>query len=189
MARFARQPQLPAVLFWSFCRWTSHLTPKIGDTIDVVANTVRPYGVHCLFENDTPVLLLIADISWVASFASCDQFASVGDQLTVRIRHIDDASGKIAVSIRDRFVNPWANGEFQRGATYNATVIRSVRHADRCGDGPGVLLQLIPGSFAMLCGQAADVQVGQDCEVTVLDSSVERRAVSIAPSNHDRTMR
>lgn len=133
-----------------------------------------------MHEGDTDVLVLVTDISWVASFNSCEQFGEKGDTLTVVIKHVDASSGKIAASIRDRFANPWVHGELQPGSRYTAGIVRFVQHADRCDDGPAYLVEILPGAYAMLCARGIQLYSGNGCDIIVTDSNPKCHAVSLA---------
>lgn len=155
----------------------------IGDIIDVEVRSVEVFGIFCSF-NDQELLVLIPDISWIASFCSCDQFAIPGDRFRVKVRHVDTDSGKVAGSIKDLHPNPWEAGEFQIGSNYLARVVRRVTTADRCDGKAGYLLEVLPGAFAMLCSRTAPLSVNQQCAVTVTESDSLMRSVRLAVTQH-----
>jgi ribosomal protein S1 len=129
------------------------------------------------------ILVLIPEISWIPSFASCDQVAAVGDELEVKIIHIDRVRNKITGSLRALHPesNPW-NGAWQLGVgdVMEATVIRWVERADRCGDAGGYLLALRPAALVMLCGQDAGLfESGDRCAVRVTSIDQQRRKVTV----------
>jgi hypothetical protein len=124
--------------------------------------------------------VLIPETSWVASYCSCHQFAAPGDRLRVKIIHVDAASGKVSASITALHPDPWPCGLLALGTEHQARVVRFVESADRCGDGPGYLLELLPGAFVMLCGAVPPLVVGQTCGVTVVESDFSKRAVRVA---------
>src|SRR4029078_9979421 len=88
------------------------------------------YGKH-------EILVLIPEISWIPSFASCEQVAAVGDEMEVKVIHIDRERNQIAGSLVALHPQsgPW-QGKWQRGVgdVLEATVVRWVEKADRCGD-------------------------------------------------------
>ena len=154
-----------------------------GQVVNVIVKSVQTYGLFCEFDGDTELLVLIPEISWTASFCSCDQTADVGDSITVKILAVDDSSGKIAGSIRHRFPDPWGTDALDVGRTYAATVIRHVETADRCNHGPAYLVEIIPGAFAMLCTSASDLMPGDACDVTITESNPDKHAVTISRVN------
>lgn len=54
-----------------------------------------------------------------------------------------------------------------------------IESADRCENGPGYLLELLPGAFVVFCGGPA-LRCGQSYPVTVVASDFSRRAVRVA---------
>lgn len=154
-----------------------------GQVVDVIVKSAQTYGLFCEYDGDTELLVLIPEISWTASFCSCDQIADVGDSITVKILAVDEASGKIAGSIRHRFPDPWSTDALDVGRTYTATVIRHVETADRCDNGPAYLMEIIPGSFVMLCTSDSDLVPGDVCDVTITTSNPDAHAVSVSRAN------
>ena len=122
------------------------------------------------------VLVLIPEISWIPSFASCEQVAAVGDELEVEVIHIDKDRKKIAGSVRaiypesDPWKGAWQLGE---GDVVEATVVRWVEKADRCGNAGGYLLALRPAALVMLCGQAAG-RFNKGDVVAVMVTSIDK---------------
>ena len=159
------------------------MTLQIGQTVDVIVKSVRTYGLFCVHDENTELLVLIPETSWTASYCSCEQFADVGDHITVKILHIEEDTGKIAASVRHRFPDPWATDTFQPGRSFTATVARHVDSADRCGNGPGCLLELVPGAFVMLCTPGYDLTPGDTCDVTITDVKPDAHAVSVSLAN------
>lgn len=156
-------------------------TLKIGDTVRVVVRKTAVFGLFC--ESGThEILVLIPEISWIPSFASCEQVAVVGDELEVKVIHIDRERNKIAGSLVALHPesDPW-HGTWQVGVgdVLNATVVRWVEHADRCGDAGGYLLALRPAAFVMLCGQEDGRFKGGD-NVAVKIASIDARSRQVS---------
>ena len=128
-----------------------------GDVVRAVVRKTAVFGLFCQYGTDE-ILVPIPEISWIPSFASCEQVAAVGDELEVKIVHIDKERNKIAGSLRALHPesDPW-HGAWQLsvGDLLDATVVRWVEKADRCGDAGGYLLALRPAALVMLCGQEA----------------------------------
>ena len=106
------------------------------------------FGLFCEYGTHE-ILVLIPEISWIPSFASCEQVAAVGDELEVKIVHIDRERNKIAGSFRALYPesDPWHGAwQFGVGDVLDATVVRWVERADRCGDAGGYLLALRPAA-------------------------------------------
>lgn len=143
---------------------------KIGDVVRAVVQKTAVFGLLC--ESGTyEILVLIPEFSWILSFASCDQAAAVGDELEVKIIHVDQEQNKFAGSMRAMYPenDPWS-GAWQLGVgeVLEATVVRWVEKADRCAGAGGYLLALRPAALVMLCGEAAGrFNRGESVDVTV----------------------
>jgi predicted RNA-binding protein with RPS1 domain len=140
----------------------------IGDVVDVEVQTVAVFGVFCRY-GEQEVLVLIPETSWVASFCSCEQFAKPGDRLTVKIIGVDAQKGKIAASIKALQPDPWTSGELAPGTEHRGRVVRYVEKADRCMDGPGFLIEMIPGAYVMLCANGVLLEAGQQVTVVIVN--------------------
>ena len=148
-----------------------------GEVLDVEVLSVAPFGLFCRAEGQD-VLVLIPETSWIASFCSCQQFAEPGDRFRVQVLHADVESGKVSASIRALYQDPWPYGWLAPGTEHRARVVRFIESADRCGDRPGYLLELMPGAYVVLCG--SESESGQYCAVTVISSDFSKRAVRVA---------
>jgi len=150
-----------------------------GQIVEVEVQAVAVFGVFCRHE-EQEVRVLIPEMSWIASYCSCHQFAAPGDRLTVKIIHVDISTGKISASIKALHPDPWAAGLLAPGTEHQARVVRYVAEADRCKDRPGYLLELVPGAYVMLCAEGMALEKDQQCTVTVSESDFSKRAVRVA---------
>jgi hypothetical protein len=161
-------------------------TLKTGDVVRSVVRKAAVFGLFCEYGSHE-ILMLIPEISWIPCFASCEQVAAVGDELEVKIIHIDRQGNKIAgslVAIHPES-DPW-HGAWQLGVgdVLEATVVRWVEKADRCGDAGGYLLALRPAAFVMLCGQGAGRFKNGDTvtvKITALDARSRQVTVGLGP--------
>lgn len=149
-----------------------------GDILDVEVRSTAEFGLFC-WAGEQEVLVLIPETSWVASYCSCQQFAAPGDRFRVRVLHVNTERGQASASIRALHPDPWPSGQLAVGAVHQARVVRSIESADRCGDGPGHLLELLPGAYVVLCGEPHLV-AGRTHPVEVVASDVSKRSVRIA---------
>lgn len=159
------------------------MTLNTGDVVRAVVRQTAVFGLFCVCGTHE-ILVLIPEISWIPSFASCDQVAAVGDELVVKIIHIDRQRNKVAGSLIALHPesNPW-HGTWQLGVgdVLEATVVRWVEKADRCGDAGGYLLALRPAALVMLCGQdAGRFKGGDKCAVRVTSIDPSRKNVTVA---------
>jgi hypothetical protein len=156
---------------------------NLGDVVRVVVRQTAAFGLFCEY-GPHEILVLIPEISWIPSFASCDQAAAVGDELEVKIIGIDRGRNQINGSrcALHPQSNPW-NGAWQLGVgdVLDATVVRWVETADRCGGAGGYLLELRPAALVMLCGQEAGrFKAGDRVAVRVASIDARRHAVTVA---------
>ena len=140
-----------------------------GMSVEVVVSSVQVYGLWCIYDGRAEMLINIPETSWIASFNSCEQFSEAGDSLRVKILNIDDASGRIAASIRAQFPSPWESDSLRLNQQYAGKIARFVESADRCGNGPAHLVELIPGSFAMLPYADCNYEIGQTVNVIITE--------------------
>ena len=73
-------------------------TLNTGDVVRAVVRKTAVFGLFCEYGTHE-ILVLIPEISWIPSFASCEQVAAVGDELEVKIIHIDRERNKVAGSL------------------------------------------------------------------------------------------
>ena len=159
---------------------------KTGDVVRAVVRKTAVFGLFCDF-NGHEILVRIPELSWIPSFASCEQVAAVGDELEVQIIHSDPQRNSISGSLIALHPesNPW-HGAWQLGVgdVLDATVVRWVEAADRCGGAGGYLLALRPAALVMLCGcEAGRFRGGDRCSVTIrsLDPLHRKVAVGLTP--------
>ncbi len=135
------------------------------------------------------MLILIPEISWIASFSSCQQFAEPGDRFSAKITHVDQHTGKIAATLKGQHPNPWESGQLAINTEHQARVVRYVDKADRCNDAPGYLIELLPGAYAMLCADGLSLKQNQLCTVTICESDSLKYSVKVivTESRHRHT--
>ncbi len=149
-----------------------------GDIIEVEVVSVAVFGLFCRY-GEQEVLVLIPEISWIASYNSCEQFASPGDRFRVKVLRVDAESGQVSGSIIALHPNPWQSDQLALGTEYRARVVRPVANADRCGGAPGYLLELLPGAYVMMCG-GPHLECGQVRSVKIIASDAFKRSVQVA---------
>src|SRR5262249_41076879 len=158
-------------------------TLNTGDVVRAVVRKTAVFGLFCAYRTHA-ILVRIPELSWIPSFASCEQVAAVGDELAVKIIHIDRERNKVAGRLGALHPenDPW-HGAWQLGVgdVLEATVVRWVEKADRCGDAGGYLLALRPAALVMLCGQEAGrFKSGDRVAVTVTSIDPRQRKVTVA---------
>ena len=149
-----------------------------GDIIEVEVVSVAVFGLFCRY-GEQEVLVRIPEISWIASYNSCEQFASPGDRFRVMVIYINAVSGQVSGSIKAICPDPWPSDKLAVGTEYRARVVRPVASADRCGGAPGYLLELFPAAYVMMCG-GPHLESGQVRSVRIIASNSFKRSVQVA---------
>jgi hypothetical protein len=155
---------------------------KTGDVVRAVVRKTAVYGLFCEYKVHE-ILVLIPEVSWIPSFASCEQVADVGDEFEVKIVHFNRDRNQFVGSVRavNPGNNPW-DGEWRLGVddVLEATVLRWVEEADRCGGAGGYLLALRPAALVMLCGQVAGrFENGDKLGVTITAIEPHHRKITV----------
>ena len=91
----------------------------VGDIVEVEVVSVAVFGLFCRY-GEQEVLVLIPEISWIASYNSCEQFAAPGDRFRVKVLRVDDVSGQASGSIIALHPNPWQSDKLALGTEYRA---------------------------------------------------------------------
>ena len=152
---------------------------KVGDRAEVTVTSAQVFGLFCRAGTEE-VLVRIPYVSWIASFASCQQIAEPGDVLSVKVTHVHPESGQVSGDMRALYPDPWKNDALQAGEIHEATVRRCVPEADRCDDQPAYLVEVLPGAFGMLCASDHSLLPGQRCNVLLKAVNPERHSVVLA---------
>ena len=152
----------------------------VGDVVTARVTSVQIFGVFCRCESHE-ILVLIPDISWIASFNSCDQFAEPGDELRVKIIRFNSDKNQWVGTLKGLYSDPWKTDQLTPGTTHLARVIRYVTKTDRCEGKPAYLMELVSGGYAMLCAHALDLKLGDQVPVMIQQSDPLRCAVKLAP--------
>ncbi len=80
-----------------------------GSVIKVKVKNVMPFGVFCEIEDDIEGMIHISDISWTKRIYNPKKLFKKGDELEVKILHIDRALHRIALGIKQLKPDPWEN--------------------------------------------------------------------------------
>lgn len=151
----------------------------LGQIVDVEVERVEVFGIFCRYIT-FKILVTIPETSWIASYGSCKQFAEVGDKFKVKLLHFDSKTEIFSASIREQYPNPWlSNLTLSKGKEFIARVVRYVDKADRCCDNPGYLVEVLPGSYAMLCQTQNILKVNQSYKIMICESNPEKCSVQI----------
>jgi predicted RNA-binding protein with RPS1 domain len=150
-----------------------------GDIIEIEIESVHGFGFFGRHEGYS-VLVPVPETSWIASCCSCKQFAAPGDSVRVKILYVNQEERKARASIKALYSDPWQDpNKLVAGSTVQATIVRRVENADRCGGQPGYLVAIEPGAYAMLCDPRANRKPGDKCSVRLAAVRPERRFLEL----------
>ncbi len=128
-------------------------------------------------------LLHVSEMSWTR-VSNPSEVVKPGDQITVRVLRVDEATQKIALGLKQLQDDPWntAAATFPVG---QVRTVRVVRHADF-----GVFVDLAPGFTGLMplaetgVDRGVDIRktfpVGSDVEVVVLDVDQAARRIRVS---------
>ncbi len=78
-----------------------------GSIIKVKVKNVLPFGVFCEIEDDIEGMIHISDISWTKRIYNPRKLFKKGDEIEVKVLHIDKALHRIALGIKQLKPDPW----------------------------------------------------------------------------------
>lgn len=128
-------------------------------------------------------LLHVSEMSWTR-ITNPNEVVAPGDQITVRVLRVDEATGKIALGLKQLQDDPWtaAGTKFPVGQVRTGRVSRIAEF--------GVFVELEPGFTALLplaetgTDRGADIRkafpIGSDVEVVVLEVDAPARRVRVS---------
>jgi len=146
--------------------------------VEAIVEHVAVFGIFLRHEEDE-ILVLIPEVSWIACFCSCRQFAAPGDRLRVRVLGKNPQKDQFWGSIKQLSPDPWTSSRLKIGTTHRVRVFRHVENADRCDGRPGFLVEFEPGVYAMLCAGERSPVVNEFCDVRIVASSNDGRGIRI----------
>ena len=128
-------------------------------------------------------LLHVSDMSWSRA-ATPGEVVAPGDQITVKVLRVDEATGKIALGLKQLQDDPWSTV----GATYQAGQVRPGR-VTRVAEF-GAFLELEPGIEGLLPFSETDLDrnsdtkkafpIGSELEVAVLEVDASSRRIRLS---------
>ena len=128
-------------------------------------------------------LLHVSDMSWSRA-ATPGEVAAPGDQITVKVLRVDEATGKIALGLKQLQDDPWSTV----GTTYQVGQVRSGR-VTRVAEF-GAFVELEPGIEGLLPFSETDLDrnadmkkafpIGSELEVAVLEVDASSRRIRLS---------
>jgi len=156
-------------------------TVKAGDALEGVVTSVRDYGV---FVDVLGVEGLIhkTELSW-EPVADPSALVHRWDRLTVRVVSLDRKQKRMALTLRDPALGPWARvgTDFVEGGMYPARVVKVVRFGAFVELAPGLegLVRTANLSWDDVRYPGDAVRNGQEVEVKLLSVEADRQRLDL----------
>ena len=154
-----------------------------GAVINGRVVSVPDFGAFVDLGGGIQGLLHVSEMSWTR-VGSPHEVVAPGDQVTVRVLKVDEATGKISLGLKQLQDDPWtaAATKFPVGQVRTGRVARIADF--------GVFVELEPGFTALMpqsetgTDRGADLRkafpIGSDVEVVVLDVDAEARRIRVS---------
>lgn len=150
---------------------------KIGDVVEGVVTGVMPFGIFVDLDG-IEGLVHISEIAW-EKVANPAVYYSVGSTVKVKVMGVDEASKKLALSIKRLTENPWEGlqDRFKVGDKVRGAVSKIVPF--------GAFINVAKGLDGLLHISQADgpLRVGQEVEATIIgvDPVNQKLSLSLKP--------
>ena len=145
--------------------------------------SVPDFGAFVDLGGGVQGLLHVSDMSWSRA-ATPGEVAAPGDQITVKVLRVDEATGKIALGLKQLQDDPWSTV----GTTYQVGQVRSGR-VTRVAEF-GAFVELEPGIEGLLPFSETDLDrnadmkkafpIGSELEVAVLEADASGRRIRLS---------
>jgi small subunit ribosomal protein S1 len=145
--------------------------------------SVRDFGAFVDLGGGIQGLLHVSEMSWTR-IPSPNAVVAVGDQITVRVLRVDDATGKISLGLKQLQDDPWSSIP-SRVAEGQVRSVRIARVADL-----GVFVEIEPGIEALMPAAETGTDRGMDLrkafpagseiEVVVLDVDATAKRIRVS---------
>jgi small subunit ribosomal protein S1 len=145
--------------------------------------SVPDFGAFVDLGGGVQGLLHVSDMSWSRA-ATPGAVVAPGDQITVKVLRVDEATGKIALGLKQLQDDPWSTV----GTTYQVGQVRSGR-VTRVAEF-GAFVELEPGIEGLLPFSETDLDrntdmkkafpIGSELEVAVLEADASSRRIRLS---------
>jgi len=145
--------------------------------------SVREFGAFVDLGGGIQGLLHVSEMGW-SRVSNPNEVVAAGDEITVKVLRVDDASGKISLGLKQLLEDPWSTV----ATTYEVGQVRTGR-VTRVADF-GAFVELEPGITGLIpvaeTGVDRDTNllkafpIGSDVEVVVLEVDPEGRRIRLS---------
>jgi small subunit ribosomal protein S1 len=146
--------------------------------------SVRDFGAFVDLGGGLQGLIHVSDMGWSRS-ATASELVSAGDEVTVKVLRVDEATGKIALGLKQLSEDPWStvSSTFEVGQVHTGRVTRLAEF--------GAFVELAPGVEGLAHvstfpptgrtdGWRKLVPVGMTAPFEILSIDTEKRRIGIA---------
>lgn len=155
---------------------------EVGQEREAIIRSLRDFGAFADL-GGVDGLIHISQMSW-DRIKHPSEVLSEGQRVKVKIQKMDPATGKISLSLRDLYQNPWdsAPGKYPVSSTVNGTVSRIMEFGAFVKIEPGVegLVHISEISHKRIFRVADVLQEGQPIEAKVLTLDPENQRMSLS---------
>lgn len=150
---------------------------KMGDVVEGIVTGVMPFGIFVDLDG-IEGLVHISEIAW-EKVANPAVYYSVGSNIKVKVMGVDDASKKLALSIKRLTENPWEGlqDRFKVGDKVKGTVSKIVPFGAFINVGRGL------DGLLHISQATGPLQVGEEVDATIIavDAVNQRLSLSLKP--------
>ncbi|MES2201219.1 MAG: 30S ribosomal protein S1 [candidate division FCPU426 bacterium] len=156
----------------------------VGSKVKGVVKSLTDYGAFVEMEDGIEGLLHISDMSWSSNLKSPGDLVKKGDEIEVKILHVDKEKRKISLGLKQFQPDPWENLEsrYTLGKEVEGEVLRTTNF--------GAFVELEPGVEGLIhISQLADTapakvedvaKTGDKVKATVIKLSLEDRKIGLS---------
>lgn len=157
---------------------------KVDDVVGATITTVVPFGAFAKFQvekdgkkHDIEGLIHISEIAW-EKVDDPGQYIKVGDTLKVKIIGIDEATGKLTLSLKQLLPDPWENATdmFEKDSQVKGTVSRV--------SPIGIFVTLAPGIEGLIhiskVAPGTEPKMGEEIACIIEEIKPDLRKISLS---------
>jgi len=156
----------------------------VDSTMEATITGVAPFGAFAKFsvekdgeKHDIEGLIHISEIAW-EKVDDPNQYLKTGDEIKVKIIGVDEATGKVTLSIKQLLPDPWEHvlDQFEKDSQVNGKVTRTTPY--------GIFVELTPGVEGLIhiskITPGTEPAVGDEITCIVEDVKPDQRKISLS---------
>jgi small subunit ribosomal protein S1 len=149
--------------------------------------SVRDFGAFVDLGGGVQGLLHVSDMAW-SRVASAAETVTVGDEITVKVLRVDEATGKIALGVKQLTEDPWSSvaTSYEAGLIRNGRVTRVAEFGAFVELEPGIEALAHSSTFAPTAasgGWARSIAPGLTGSFEIFEVDAAKRRIAVALVN------